>query len=318
VRRVRARRGIALVAALTLMTLIAVLVVGGVASSTLAQRNSRLSRTDVELTAATDFAINTVLADPAAFQLATIPFGQPRTFGVASSADGVRTELSVTRLPGGVLWIVADGARAGLDEGHRRFNVVARFPVIGPIPAAALTSRGAVSVGGNVAFLPDTTRDADCQLPPAADLIVAPSSLVTTVGSVRIAHRAEADDSSTYFLTQGQLDALRLGVGVTRVRGDTTIAGGSYSGILIVDGNLTIAGPYSLDGMLIVRGRIAARSGGFSLIGAMLVYGGGPGAQMSAEIDGAIVRYSRCTIERVLRIALPPRPASQRGWAEFF
>ena len=52
--RARRRRGIALFAALGLMAVIALLIAGAAASTTLAQRALRLVRIDVSLTTATD------------------------------------------------------------------------------------------------------------------------------------------------------------------------------------------------------------------------------------------------------------------------
>jgi hypothetical protein len=315
----RRRNGIALLAALAVMTLIALLVVGALASSTLAQRASRLSHTDALLTAASDYALNSVLADPRGYGLADLPFGESRSFDIPIPDDaGVLVDVAATRLRAGIVWLVADASLAGMDQGHRRINVVARFPLVGRLPGAAIVSRGAVSLGPNVALPSDLSGEPDCSQAGGADILLPPGVDASGADGVRVGHDSKAADSATYYLTARQTTALASAVNVVHVRGDTTIAGGTFDGILIVDGSLTVAGPFAVNGLVIAGGRVDARSGGLVITGALLSFAADAAGDAAIKISDATVRYSGCAVERVLRSASPPHPVHQRSWAELF
>ena len=73
----RPPRGVALFAALALMSVIALLVAGAAASTRASQRASRLARTDASLTTAADYALANVLADARGLGFADLPLGRP-------------------------------------------------------------------------------------------------------------------------------------------------------------------------------------------------------------------------------------------------
>lgn len=316
--RLRTRRAFALFAALALMALIGLLVAGALASTTIAQRSSRMSVTDAVLTTSADYALNTILADPRGFGLADLPLGERATFDIpVPTTEDAQVAVGVTRLPGGVLWLVADAIGGGPDRGHRRINLVARFPSVGALPGAAIVARGNVRLGHDVLFQADTSHDAECSAGATVDVVVAPAALVSGGDSSRVARRAVAADSSTYYVSSSQLAVLDSAGTIVHVRGDTTIRGGGLDGILIVDGSVTIAGAYAVTGLIIARGRIAAVAGGFSLTGAVLSFSARDSLP-AIELSGATLRYSPCSVARAFRVALAPRPARQRSWAEVF
>ncbi|MEP6494115.1 MAG: hypothetical protein ABJF01_15635 [bacterium] len=315
----RTRGGIALFAALALMALIGLLVAGAVASSVAAQRSSRLTVTDAMLTAAADYALGTVLADPAEFRLADLALGQAVALDVPALDGGeVRVVVSATRLPGGVVWLVANATADGVDQGHRRVNLVARFPNIGALPDAPIVARGGVELGTNVVFQSDTSRDAECVRASSVDVMVAPGAIVTGGDSARVAVRPIAADTATYYLSTSQLALLDSGKIVVHVRGDTTIAGGVFDGILIVDGSVTITGAFSATGMVIARGRIVAPNGGFALTGNIFSFASPSNGDPAIKIFAGTIRYSLCSSSRALRHALQPHPVKERSWSEMF
>lgn len=313
-----ARRGIALFAAVALMALIGLLVAGAVASSTIAQRSLRLSFTDAALTAAADYALNTILSDPRGFRLAELTLGERATFDIPiPDSKDAHVVVGVTRLSGGVLWLVADASSGDTDQGHRRMNLVARFPMVGAVPEAAIVARGNVHLGHDVLFHADTSHDPDCSTGPAADVIVAPGAVVTGGDTSRALVRAVAADTATYYLTASQLAVLDGARTIIHVRGDTTITAGQLDGILIADGSVTVSGAYTVTGLIIARGRIEVLGGGFSLTGAMLSFEN-PATGNAIELSDATIRYSSCSVAKALRVALAPRPVRQRSWAEVF
>jgi hypothetical protein len=119
-------------------------------------------------------------------------------------------------------------------------------------------------------------------------------------------------------LAASQLAQLVGDAGVTHVLGDTTIAGGSFTGVLIVEGVITITGPFAATGLVISRGPIVATAGGLRVTGAMMSFAGSSNAQLSMDIGPAAFRYSRCAVASVLRRAIPLRPVRERSWAELF
>ncbi len=322
----QSRPGIALVAALGLMTLLAVMIAGAFAASLASERSARLVYSDAQLMAHADFALMTVLGDPRGYRLAELPLGRSQSYDVAiGEAPNVRANVAVTRLPRGVLWLVADLSMIGTDQGHRRINLVARFPSPGPPPDAPIIANGNVVANDSVAFIPDGNIDLECATSGAPSIVVAPDKTISAADSVRTGVRESAADSVTFYLLARQLALLDSGVSVVHVRGDTTIAGGRFSGIIVADGSITIAGPFEMTGLLIAGGSISAIAGGYSITGAMLAYGAnarnGPPAPPTAptiEIAHAIVRFSPCAIMTALRVALRPTPVVQRNWAELF
>ena len=317
--RLRARNGIALVAALGLMTLLGLMVAGAFAASLLGERSSRLAQSDAVLGAAADYAINTVLGDPRGHGLADLPFGQARSFDVAvPDAANVRATVVVTRLPAGVLWLVVDAALGGVDQGHRRINVVARFPSPGALPPAAIVARGNVVARDSVSFGVDSTGDPDCAVASTLDVITPSGATVNAGDSTRVGALRVASDSATYYMKARQAAMLDSAATVVHVRGDTTIAGGTFSGILLVDGSITVTGPFAVTGLVIAHGAMSAIAGGFSVTGAIIAYGDPPRHGGALEIAHASIRYAPCAIASALKHAVAPRPVPQRSWAEVF
>jgi hypothetical protein len=285
------RPGIALIAALSLLALLGLLIAGAVASTAVAQRSTRLAITDGVTSTAADYALATVLGDPASFPLADAPLGRAVTWTVP--ARGAAATVSGTRLPNGVVWLVADAAVSGVDQGHRRIGLIARYPGMGPLPASGLIVRGGASVS-DVQFSADSTGDPDCARAPTAPWI-------------------QSSDSATHYLTARQAAALDSAPGVRHVRGDTTITSGTFSGIVVIDGALRVTGNWSGSGLILVRGPVQV-TGTVAITGALLSFADGA----SAEIGGGSIRYAPCVVAREIRAAIRLERAPGRAWAELF
>jgi len=317
--RLHSRPGIALVAALGFMTLLALMVAGAFAASLAGERSSRLAQSDAVLGASADYALTTVLADPRGHGLADLPFGQARSFDVAvPDAPGVRATVGVTRLPAGELWLVADAALAGVDRGHRRINMVARFPLLVALPAAAVVARGDVVARDSVSFSTDASGDPDCAVSSGMSVITSPGSTASIADSTRAGVVASAGDSATYYMKARQLATLDRSAAVVHVHGDTAIAGGAFNGVLFVDGSITVTGPFTATGLVIARGSIAATAGAFSMSGAIMAYGDPARGTIAVELARATIRYAPCVVASVLRRATMPAPVARRSWAELF
>jgi hypothetical protein len=177
-----------------------------------------------------------------------------------------------------------------------------------------LIARGNVSVN-DVHFDIDTAGEADCAARDGPAILVAPGATWSSSDSVQAAVDVRAADSATYFMTSRQLEALAVAAGARIVAGDTTIAGGSYKGFLLVGGALRITGPFAATGVVIARGPITATDS-VHVTGALLSFAQSPATAIALR-SGSIV-YSPCVIARVLRSASPPRPVRERSWSEIF
>lgn len=310
------RRGVALAAALGLLALLGILIAGAVASSTAARRAVWLAQSDAVLSASADYALGSVLASWQDSLLFDLPLGVPHSIqSTVAQSLPVHVAVTTTRLPDDLLWLVGDAWTGGLDEGRRRFGLVARFSVPGRPPPAGIVARGGVNLADGVRTSIDTSGEADCAAAPDGPaVIVAPNSVSTMPDSVRVSVDARAADSATYYLTSRQVALLDSAIGVRRVAGDTTIAGGSYQGILLVDGALRITKPFAIVGLVIARGSIEA-SDSLRVTGAVLSFAS---AQPAISLPSGAIEYAPCVVARALRRASPPRPVRERSWSEIF
>ena len=307
----------ALAAALGLIALLGILIAGALASSISARRATWLAQSDAMLSTSADYALASALATWQESLLPDLPLGAPSSYeSTVAQNVPVHVTLVVTRLPDNLLWLVADARSGGVDLGRRRFGLIARFGVPGGLPPAGLVTRGNVNLSDAVRTSTDTTGDADCAAASdSPNVVVSPSSTWTTGEGVSVAVDARALDSATYYLASRQLAWADSAIAVRRVSGDTTIAGGSYQGILLVDGALRITGPFAVTGLVIARGPIAA-SDSVHVTGAMLSFATSP--QTGISLSGGAVQYAPCIIARLLRRASPPRPVRERSWSEIF
>ena len=312
----RPRRGVALVMALTLLAMLGLAIAGGMAHTLVSQRAAILSQNAAMLDAAADRALGTVLGDANAYGLATLRLGEARALDVNfADTPQLSATVEVRRLAGGVLWMVAAVSSRADTTAQRRVNLVARFPVIGSLPPAGVVVRGPVRLGDGVRFSVDTSQDSDCAAGSGAAAIVAPGGAVRAPAGLRIDTASVAGDSATYYLTQPQLASLAMAAGVVRVMGDTTISGGVFDGILIVDGSLTLHGTFAASGLIVVRGGIDAGDAVLTVRGALLSFNA---SNVSTILTDLSVEYSPCVVAHVMRVALSPRRVRLRSWAEFF
>lgn len=313
----RERPGVALFAALSLTMIVGLLIAGAVATTRSLQRSGRAERADVALTMDADEALGTVLANLHALAVDDLPLGQRKAISVVVDNARASAIVSVTRLPGGVLWLVSDVSGFGADDGHRRTNLVARFPSILPRVGGGIVARGDVELSSDVSVTADSSVEPDCEDPLGAVVSVAPGVQSTVPDTSLVSPRAEAADSATYLLTGRQQSALQCVGRFVHVHGDTAITGGAFDGILIVDGSLTITGPFTATGLLVARGPIVA-AGGITIIGSVRSFAESGIGKLAIKFSGASIRYSRCAVERALRRALDAHPVTQRSWSEIF
>jgi len=313
----RRRRGMALVMALTLIALIGLAVAGGIAHTVASQRAATLSQNAAMLDAAADRVLGIVLGDAQAYGLAALRIGEARVFDVETGdTPGSSATVAATRLAGDVLWMVGTVTARTDTLAGRRVNLVARFPSAGAPPPAALVTRGTVTVGSGVRFSVDTTQEPDCASGSGAAVIVAPGATAHVPAGTRVDTAESARDSTTFFLSQRQLALLSSATDVVRVAGDTTINGGTFGGILIVDGSIVVRGTFVGSGLIVARGVIDASDATVTMRGALLSFAAP--SSVSTIFTAGSVEYSPCVVAHVMRVALSPRVVRLRSWAELF
>jgi len=309
------RRGVALVAALSLTAIMGLLIAGAVASTTLAARSIGLGRVDAELTAAAELALNTAFSDSdAATRLADQAFGRPTPIATTASSGGVATRVVATRLMNGVVWLAAEARRDDATGARRRVSLVARWSSP-PLPNAAIISRGNVRVEAGANVSTDFTGDPDCRADPTAPtVILASGATLVAADSLRMITRSLAPESTAYLSTLAADSSARI----VRVRGDTTIRGGSLEGVFLIDGAITLEGPLTVTGLIVARGPIEFGTGAVSVTGSAISFAPPDSTRPAVLIRSGFVRHSGCVISRALRRAIPLRPARGRAWAELF
>ena len=104
---------------------------------------------------------------------------------------------------------------------------------------------------------------------------------------------------------------------VIHALGDLKITTGRGQGILLVDGDLTIAGNFSFDGAVIVRGGLKMTGTGNKVSGALM------SASVNVDDNVALagntsILYSSCALISALSASAYPKQAKERGWVDVY
>ena len=140
---------------------------------------------------------------------------------------------------------------------------------------------------------------------PGATTLIGDSANVETLGFVIIDSMAVAADLQ---LPAGSIVSPQDGV--IHIKGDATLAGGTGSGVLVVEGRLTVTGPLSYEGVVVARGGISIVVPGVTITGIVRA-AGAPSVQGNMTLI-----ESGEAVQGVLLQALRPRPVTGRRWAE--
>jgi hypothetical protein len=104
---------------------------------------------------------------------------------------------------------------------------------------------------------------------------------------------------------------------VVHVDGDLELLPGEGQGILLVDGDLLVHGPYVFSGLVFVRGRLAVAADGpaVKIFGAVLAGSLRPQSALNAVIT---ITYSKCLITKALLSSGRLVPLRSRSWKSLF
>jgi hypothetical protein len=99
----------------------------------------------------------------------------------------------------------------------------------------------------------------------------------------------------------------------------TTITTGVGQGIILVDGNLAMAGNINWVGPIIVRGNVALSGNGNKTVGGIQALNLGCVTASCNSLSGtSSATYSSCTINKILAMKAKPALASKHAWADMF
>ncbi len=95
------------------------------------------------------------------------------------------------------------------------------------------------------------------------------------------------------------------------------ISGGRGQGILLVEGDLSIAGGFQWVGLVIATGEVKTGNGTSNVTGAILAQNADIGDETSFS-GTPVVSYSKCALDYVLNLSAQGRPLAGRSWAQLF
>lgn len=214
----RPRDGMALVATIAVVSLVAILGVATLSLSGRIRQESALSFRDARLNAAAAFGLGSVAVEWRARSLGVMGPGATTQFDVDVPRSSSSVTVSVTRLGGDVYWAVAEARSA--DGSVRRENLVLRLPI--PSTAALLRDSSDVrSLGGVV-----------------VDSLASTAETTLAAGASWL-----AADGVTH--AQGDLTVVGgSGRGILIVEGRLLISGAfTYTGVVVVRGAIEVEGP---------------------------------------------------------------------------
>jgi hypothetical protein len=122
---------VALFAAIGTLMLVALLVAGGLASVALAQGSASVQDAAAMLLVTADDALADVVVNWSAEPLDTLSVGATVALTRRYTPVTMHAAVSVTALPRGVYWLVADAWASGDARIHRRVNLIVARPLSG-------------------------------------------------------------------------------------------------------------------------------------------------------------------------------------------
>src|SRR5438477_475131 len=104
---------------------------------------------------------------------------------------------------------------------------------------------------------------------------------------------------------------------IIHVLGDLKVTTGRGQGILLVDGDLTVAGNFAFTGVVIARGGLKMSGTGNKITGAVMA------ASVQVDDDVSLsgntsLQYSSCALTAALSSSAYPKQAMQRAWVDMY
>ena len=100
------------------------------------------------------------------------------------------------------------------------------------------------------------------------------------------------------------------------IKGNTNFTGGSGQGVLLVDGDLSLSGGFTYDGIVITKGTLTATGTGAHIEGVVIVNNGqlDLGYDPSFTAGNSTLQYSSCNAKNALNGGMKAAPILTRSW----
>jgi len=105
---------------------------------------------------------------------------------------------------------------------------------------------------------------------------------------------------------------------IIHVLGDLKVTTGRGQGILLVDGNFTVAGNFAFDGAVIARGGLKMSGTGNKITGAVMAATVTVNDSSVLLTGNTSLQYSSCALQSALSASAYPTQAMQRGWVDLY
>src|SRR6266571_801724 len=334
----QSEKGMALMMSLGAIVIIGVLM-GGVLF--VATQDYRIGGNTVRSTraaTAADLGLNRV---PVAWNLANNQMQPGATVAMAFTAPGGATaNVIITRLNGPFFWAVSEGyagAMGSQASGRRRYGTLFRLDlpqmnILGAITTHSTTTvNGSVTVNGNPPVL-TTSAAGDSNtyfnygntnyqsLAAAANLTYPGSTVLNGVLPIAVGAVCQASANPANWGDPNRATpagACETYFPTIHVLGDLRVTTGSGQGVLLVDGDFTVAGNFAFTGVVIARGGLKMTGTGNKITGAV----------MAASVDvtdnvalagNTSLQYSSCALLASLSASAYPKQAMQRAWVDMY
>ncbi|HTK39949.1 MAG TPA: pilus assembly PilX N-terminal domain-containing protein [Gemmatimonadales bacterium] len=99
--------------------------------------------------------------------------------------------------------------------------------------------------------------------------------------------------------------------------GNAKVTNGRGQGILLIDGDFSIAGNFSFTGLVIAMGQVKTGNGTSNVNGAIMANNADIGDQTNFS-GTPVVSYSKCAIDYVLNAGAVARPIALRAWSQVY
>jgi hypothetical protein len=142
---------------------------------------------------------------------------------------------------------------------------------------------------------------------------VAPS----TSGSPARCNRTDANNWGEPLRTAGYVPECTTYSPIIYFDGNVKVTNGRGQGILLIDGDFSIAGNFSWTGLVIAIGQVKTGNGTSNVTGAIMANNADIGDQTSFS-GTPVVSYSKCALDYVLNNSAVARPLAMRAWQQVF
>jgi hypothetical protein len=358
------RRGIALVSVLYFLVVCGLVTTAVLFVERTTTRDANTNATGAQLIAAADEALHSAIGTWNSPARARQPIGSTATLSVPGSASVYVTRLTLTtfsvvaealsstvasrrvsilvRMPPGVGAVSGALVSAvGVTVGPQvRFTVDTSSCGDSALAAVVLSPTATLALDPvlPVAHQPSVARDSAAADSAAYlrfgnawwnDLVIAADVRLATGAHVVPSPSATGDTCLLIETNWGDPTSATAPCGervpVVYAAGDLTIDGGTGQGVLLVDGRLLIAGPFTYSGQIVARGGIETNADNITISGVVYAWR----ARTDTTVAGAnasdvvlarrtTLRYSRCDARHGVASSLQPRRVRERAWMELF